>query len=141
VTDASFVCPSLLAADAAAGQGTEVWVYRYDFGGLRLISKGGAMHGTDVPLMFASWDRRPYSLFFGGAARGARAEKQSPVIRAYWTAFAHPGTPEGAGRAAWPKYRREAPWATVFDDVPGGEALRVADRCAFWDGRSVDMGW
>jgi para-nitrobenzyl esterase len=107
-TFAEMACPSYLMAASAARAGRKSWVYRFSrvrpgAGGEQLL----AYHGAEIPYVFDTHDR-----WFSGDAADVALTRN---MLAYWSAFAHGGDPNGAGRAAWPRFDETSPRVLELD--------------------------
>ena len=115
-TDHLFRSPSLRLADAVAGRGGRVFMYRFDWG----PSRFGACHCIELPFVFGTTESWAAPMLSGGDPNEMRA--LSELVRGMITGFARTGRPASA--LPWPAYEREAGWTMVFDTVVGVMGLK-----------------
>jgi para-nitrobenzyl esterase len=123
-TDARFVCPSRqIARHADAGQAAPVYRYFFQYA----PSAVGAVHGLDVPYVFATFD----AVLVNGVPYTPTAADValSSAIQGYWTRFARTGDPGGA--PAWPAQAAGDPALVLDRTIAPADGLRAAD-CDFW---------
>jgi para-nitrobenzyl esterase len=115
-SDWIFVEPSRYLARLAARAGQPTYWYRFSYvaeSHKKVMSR--AMHSTDVPYVFDTWDKTKYPV-------AEKDRETSKLIEGYWTSFAKNGDPNGAGRTTWPKYSPESDTVLEFDRSGGATA-------------------
>jgi para-nitrobenzyl esterase len=116
-SDWVFVEPARLLARRTASAGQPTFLYRFSYVAEKYRSMfAGAVHSTDVPYVFDTWDKTHY--------QGAADRETSTLMDAYWTSFAKTGNPNGPGPTAWPNYSAENDALLEFDRT-GGASLRT----------------
>jgi para-nitrobenzyl esterase len=116
-SDWIFVEPSRYLARLAARTGQPTYWYRFSYvaeAHKKVMAR--AMHSTDVPYVFNTWDRTKYPV-----AEQDRATSQ--LIEGYWTSFAKHGDPNGAARTPWPRFSPDSDTMLEFD-LSGGATAR-----------------
>ncbi|MBX3484706.1 carboxylesterase family protein [Phenylobacterium sp.] len=96
-SDVIFVEPSVKLAALHASR-APTWVYRFGVAAETLQKMlGGAVHGTEGPYVFRTYDVSAIPI-------EPRARAAGEAVHAYWAAFVRNGDPNGAGRPAWPRF-------------------------------------
>lgn len=126
-TDAAFRMPTIWAASAHS-QYAPTWAYEFDFAPpLMRISRLGALHGAELPHVFAT--HVPRIVSFGAVGAGHRLTQR---MQARWVSFAAIGDPNPVGMSpVWPHYDTESRLTYIFDSKdrvvpdPHGELRRA----------------
>jgi para-nitrobenzyl esterase len=140
VTDATYSCRGLKAADAIASHQTRTYYYRFDYDRHRFSNLVGAAHGLEIVYIFDTLEQKGIFNIYNDRQL-EEAEPLVDIIMGYWTNFAKTGDPNGAGLPKWPAYtsdRRQR----MFLDLPARAApdLEVVEKCEFW-ARQNTGGW
>jgi para-nitrobenzyl esterase len=111
---------------------SKVFVYyfthRPPYPPLPIFKDAGAAHGADIQYVFGN----------GTPAWTDTDRKLSDLVMTYWTNFAKTGDPNGAGVAAWPAFREDAPTVQQLDvqpdpiPVPNINQLKTMDGYYAW---------
>jgi len=111
----------VIEAEARARAGAPAWVYQVDFSS-RTDPRRGAMHTTDIPLVFGT-------LGAAGSLTGTAADAQaaSKAMQDSFAAFAATGDPNHAGLPRWPRYELARRTTMIFDATS-----RTADNPRAW---------
>lgn len=150
VTDAGFICPSLLALRAAQHAGVAAYAYRWnhigscpwsvaagigDFPSPALAPLFGATHVSEVPYVFGNLDDMPFN---NGTCNSTVQEYHlSEQMRRAWTGMAargQPGTPE----LDWPQLDACQTNGMLFENSSSLTSLDFGS-CDFWI--SVWLKW
>ena len=128
-TDLLFRMPTLAFADGHAAAGNPVYCYRLDWETKGLMSRLGATHSVDLPLLFEDF-LKPFRSAYLGVLPDARRHALAERMREHWLAFVRGASP----KADWPAYRGSERLTKVF-----GESDRVlsdpeAVRRITWQG-------
>lgn len=128
---------TLAAADAVAGGGGHVWLYRFDWP----LPVVGATHGAELPFVFRRFDDlgfRPetsWEQLLFVASPSPEARQLASTVAGAWAAFATTGTPNAPGLPLWPRYENSSRTSMVFDatctvvdDLDGPERHAWTDR-------------
>ena len=121
--------PTLAFADGHAAAGNPVYCYRLDWETKGLMSRLGATHSVDLPLLFEDF-LKPFRSAYLGVLPDARRHALAERMREHWLAFVRGASP----KADWPAYRGSERLTKVF-----GESDRVlsdpeAVRRITWQG-------
>ncbi len=107
-TGLTFLCPSLILADAISRSGGRVWVYRFD-----RVRPGfdsiGAYHGAELPYVF---DRHDDWL-----PTEAVDHRLTELLVGYWREFVRRGDPNGASLLPWPAWRAQDQQALILSEA------------------------
>jgi para-nitrobenzyl esterase len=117
ITDVIFACPSDRARRTLAAY---VPVYGYEFTEPDPVQEeplwartgiaNGPYHTSEEAYLFdGDQEHRPLT---------GRAARLSHMIRAYWTAFARTGDPNGSGRSRWPLFSSRTPQLLDLQEAP-----------------------
>ncbi len=139
-SDFSLICPSYQGMVAAAANGAQTYLYRFDYTDFRMSKNAGAMHGIELPFVFNSFDRKMFIIFFSNGMR-ERAEPLSKIIQSYWINFAKTGNPNGPGLPEWPGFDPEAGKAQILDLPVRTEGWDISDRCRYWQDHPTQLDW
>jgi para-nitrobenzyl esterase len=113
-TDREFTAPERWFARQAARR-APAWLYRFSY--VRVSQRqttSGAPHASELPYVFASWDkisRRAYLL-------PAEDRAMTALVHSCWAAFARTGVPACQGAPAWPAYAAERDELLDLGQVP-----------------------
>ena len=135
-TDGKFFCPAEAAADAFAGRGAQVFLYRFDRVPGRAskeLRAKGAFHGSELRFLFDRLD--------GDAAADDPEKKPHPedlrlAARMHhdWVEFAKSGNPSSDGPPtygpAWPRYRLSDRRHLLWNTPPREEGRGAI--CSLW---------
>lgn len=131
LTAEEYWIPTLRAADMLAGSGRRVHVYRLDMPRDAAPNAGYAVHGSELPLVWAKLDD-PRSAELG--PEGADAERLSALMHSDWVQFIK----TGKLREDWPDYAQgratmiyDADARVVRDPDAGQRELWPADAFDF----------
>jgi para-nitrobenzyl esterase len=134
LSDAMFVMPTHLFADAHASGGGQTWLYRFsrELPDARL----GAAHASDLAYFLGTWHCGSAQRFLGPADdREALARDQIGTLMMGCLAnFVRSGspTPDPDGGADWPQYRAPARYTMRFADNPRLESDPLRERRQWW---------
>ncbi|MBP7705064.1 MAG: carboxylesterase family protein [Caulobacter sp.] len=124
LSDMTFVEPARHLAGLQAAAGAPTWLYSFGYvPEAKRKSQKGAPHASDLAFVFGN-------LSALDVKTTAADEAAATLIGDYWVAFARAGDPNGAGRAAWPAYRRDADELLSFTNdgaTTGKPAAAVLD--------------
>jgi para-nitrobenzyl esterase len=115
--DAQFVAPARLLARSMAAVHQPAWLYHFSYVyEARRASAKGAMHGSEIPLVFDNL------LLPGLPLKPAESDvKMAEQMSAYWVRFAKTGNPNPPGREEWPAYEAKSDRLLEF----GGDGIAV----------------
>jgi para-nitrobenzyl esterase len=135
-TDASLACPTYLGLVASANHQTNVYLYRFEYHGQYWKRSLGAVHSLELPFVFDTTDRPPWSIMLKN--RGGHEQEMKQLSRSmqdYWLNFAKTGNPNGPGLQNWPAFKPDSQQLMVFDVNIRSEAFGKESqaRCRFWD--------
>jgi len=131
-THSSLACPTYLGLAAAAKHQPEVYLYRFDYDGMKGGRFIGAMHALEIPLVFGSVGEPGIGRLYDNKNID-HALALSEVMQSYWTNFAKTGDPNGHGLPAWPCFTPEDQLLQVLDVEVQAEPAGIQDQCSFWD--------
>lgn len=124
-------CPVLRTAQAAAKH-QPVYAYEFAEDSGRVLPDGyplGAFHSSDLPYLWSvDMPQNP------SPPLTPDQERLSTTMIGYWSAFAHTGNPNGAGRPKWPAFNHSG---TVLGLSTAGVAptpYATNHQCGFWQG-------
>jgi para-nitrobenzyl esterase len=96
-TDVVFGVPSVELA-ALHARWAPTYVYRFGItADLVQTMFGGAVHGTEGPYVFLTYDASPIPI-------GPRQRQLGVAVHDYWASFVRTGDPNGGARPIWPRY-------------------------------------
>jgi para-nitrobenzyl esterase len=96
-SDVVFTEPSAKLAALHAGR-APTFVYRFGITADAVEAQfGGAVHGTEGPYVFGTYDASPFPI-------GPRQRAQGRTVHAYWASFVRSGDPNGDDRPVWPRF-------------------------------------
>jgi para-nitrobenzyl esterase len=102
-TDSEFTAPVRWFARQAARH-APAWLYRFSYVRVSQRQKtSGAPHASELPYVFASWDKISRRAFLLPAEDRA----MTALVHSCWVAFARSGVPICQGAPAWPAYTVE----------------------------------
>jgi len=135
-TDASLACPTYLGLVASANHQTNVYLYRFEYHGQYWKRSLGTVHSLELPFVFDTTDRPPWSIMLKN--RGGHEQEMKQLSRSmqdYWLNFAKTGNPNGPGLQNWPAFKPDSQQLMVFDVNIRSEAFGKESqaRCRFWD--------
>jgi para-nitrobenzyl esterase len=93
----------------AAGH-APAFMFRLDWPSVPYGGKFGAVHGTDVPLVFDNVNAWPIT------GTGPEARALAGKISSAWVAFAKTGKPNTSGLPKWPVFTAESRATMIFDN-------------------------
>lgn len=135
LSDAMFVMPSLLIAEAHAKLGGKTFVYRFcrELADPRL----GAAHASDLAYFLGTWRGEAAERFYGKAADAIEESARATIgtfMMDSLAAFVRTGSPDlGAGAAAnWPEYCLPNRPTMRLDDMPCIESDPLSARRRWW---------
>lgn len=126
LTAEEYWIPSLRFAEAHAGAGGRVWMYRFDWKATDGPATGYASHGGDMGFVFGGtnpWRRVPQ----GAAAAAARTHD-------LWSNWARAGTLAVDGLLSWPTYDLQTRATMIFDRDMRVESDPARTERLLWDG-------
>ena len=106
-TAVTFLCPSLMLADAMGSAGGRVFVYRFDRVRPNFDSIG-AYHGAELPYVF---DRHDAWLPTEAIDNGL-----TEMMVGYWHRFISQGDPNGPDLMVWPQWQPTDQKAVIFSE-------------------------
>lgn len=121
-TDIMFRIPSVHLAEAQAAR-APTFAYRLDWRAKGLLSKLGATHSVDLPLLFEDF-LKPFRWIYLGMLPDHRRYALAERMRDRWLAFVRDGAPG----AEWPAYTVERRETKIFDTADRVEADPEAVR-------------
>ena len=134
-SDACLTCPTYQALLSLAGQGGTVYMYRFDYDGMKYGGMLGAFHAAEIAFVFGNLDRGQFETMFD-RRNLEEARRLSQIMQGEWISFARSGDPNGPGLPAWPRFQPPDPAIQVFDTTVGSQPFGIAARCQFWKGYS-----
>jgi len=138
IVDGFHACPTSSGLQAAAKNNPDVFLYRFDYDGMRFGKYIGAMHSMEIPFVFGNMDRPPVAALYDDGNM-KEAEELSRVMMGYWTNFARTGDPNGNGLPHWPRFNEASMKIQVLDTKVRTERFGRAERCRFWEEYSRHM--
>ena len=124
-----FRIPSIHLAEAEAGHGAPVYMYRFDWESPAFGGRLGAAHALELPFV---WNR--LDLPMAPILLGNDFLQQQPLATAMhgaWAQFIRTGDPNGGGLPDWPRYDPERRATLLIDrdsrveDDPAGAAREL----------------
>ncbi|HUT54845.1 MAG TPA: carboxylesterase/lipase family protein [bacterium] len=140
VTDATYTCRGLQAADAIAARQPRTWYYRFDYDRHRFPHLLGVAHGLEIVYIFDTLEQKGiFNLY--GKNQLQQAEPMVDIMMGYWTNFAKTGDPNGPDLPRWPAYNTQSRERMHLDLPPrAAPAQDTAEKCEFW-ARQNAGGW
>jgi para-nitrobenzyl esterase len=126
VGEVVFRIPVIRLAEAQAGHGAPVYMYRFDWQSPALGGRLGAAHALELPFVWNRLDLPMAPILLGPDL--AAAQPLATIMHASWAQFIKSGDPNGAGLPAWPIYDAERRATMLIDrtcqivDDPAGAA-------------------
>ncbi len=130
-SDRALICPTYAGLTAVAKQQPQTFYYRFDFDGFRWGKTLGAFHAMELPLVFNTLDRSPYSILYKKPEQRGPAQALCKIIQGYWINFAKTGDPNGPGLPEWPRYA-SGDKVQVLNTAVTTEPANLQDRAQFW---------
>lgn len=115
LTAEEYAIPTLRLAEAQAGAGGQLWLYRWDLAPLQGCHAGFAVHGSEMPLVLGNLSD-PTAPVLG--ATDVRAHKLAVPVFEAWTGFIHGRPPAAQGLPPWPPYALDRRPLMRFDAQP-----------------------
>jgi para-nitrobenzyl esterase len=121
-----FRIPAIRLAEAQAGHGAPVYMYRFDWESPTFGGRLGAAHALELPFVWNRLDLPVAPILLGSDP--TLLQPLATPIHASWVQFIKTGDPNGAGLPEWPRYDTERRATMLIDrtctvvDDPGGEA-------------------
>jgi para-nitrobenzyl esterase len=121
-----FRIPVIRLAEAQAGHGAPVYMYRFDWTSPAFGGRLGAAHALELPFVWNRLDLPMAPILLGPDL--ADAQPLATVVHASWALFIKTGDPNGGGLPAWPRYDAERRATLLIDrackvvDDPAGAA-------------------
>jgi len=132
IVDSFHGCPTTTGLSAAAERNPDVYLYRFDYDGMRLGGLIGTFHAMEIPFIFNSLDRNPVDFMYN-KKNMEEAKALSRIIQGYWVNFAKTGDPNGPDLPHWPRLNAEEKKFQVLDVNTRTNVLDTADQCSFWE--------
>jgi para-nitrobenzyl esterase len=132
VGDVAFRVPMIRLAEAQAGRGEAVWMYRFDWTSTAFEGRLGAAHAIELPFVWSKLDLSFSAVLLGADLAGARALGQQ--MHDTWATFVRTGAPDGGGLPPWPRYDEPRRATMLLDrtcavvDDPGAATRAVWPR-------------
>ncbi|HEX4422703.1 MAG TPA: carboxylesterase/lipase family protein [Kofleriaceae bacterium] len=120
IGDAVFGIPVVRLAEAQAGRGAPVFLYRFDWRSPAFGGRLGAAHALELPFVWNRLDLQLSQLLLGDQL--PHAQGLATQIHLAWVSFIKTGDPNGGGLPAWPRYDAERRATMLLD-----RASQVAD--------------
>jgi para-nitrobenzyl esterase len=126
IGDVVFRIPAIRLAEAQAGHGAPVYMYRFDWESPTFGGRLGAAHALELPFVWNRLDLPLAPILLGSDP--TLAQPLATIIHASWVQFIKTGDPNGAGLPEWPRYDAERRATMLLDrtckvvDDPGGDA-------------------
>jgi len=126
IGDVVFRIPAIRLAEAQAGRGAPVYMYRFDWESPTFGGRLGAAHALELVFVWNRLDLPMAPILLGSDP--SVAQPLATVVHATWAQFIKTGDPNGAGLPEWPRYDAERRATMLIDraskvvDDPGGEA-------------------
>ncbi|HWF00315.1 MAG TPA: carboxylesterase family protein [Caulobacteraceae bacterium] len=115
-TDIAMRNNAVRQADYRVAAGGAVYMYRFDWRSPLFEGKYGAVHGIDIPFVFA----QPDSL--GAVGPDPSRHGLADAVSGAWARFAWTGDPNHPGLADWQRYDPQRRWTMLFDKTCGAVA-------------------
>jgi para-nitrobenzyl esterase len=126
IGDVVFRIPAIRLAEAQAGHGAPVYMYRFDWKSPTFGGRLGAAHALELPFVWNRLDLPMAPILLG--TDPSVAQPLATVVHATWAQFIKTGDPNGAGLPDWPRYDAERRATMLIDrtstvvDDPDGDA-------------------
>jgi para-nitrobenzyl esterase len=101
LTDRTFRIPTIRLAECQSAQGTNVWMYRFDWPSPVFGGRLKACHGLEISFVWNNLDKYGVNILTGD---DPARQKVADAMHSAWIAFAHSGNPNTSGLPQWPAY-------------------------------------
>ena len=112
----------------AAQHSAQVYLYMFSWPSPGYGGKFGAVHGTDVPLVFHNVHAQ------GITGTGPDAQMLADRLGGAWVAFAKTGNPNNPSIPEWPAFTHEKRATMIFDHNTRVENNPRGELIALWEG-------
>jgi para-nitrobenzyl esterase len=134
-SDVVFTEPSAKLA-ALHARRAPTYVYRFGITADAVQAQfGGAVHGTEGPYVFGTYDASPFPI-------GPRQRALGQTVHAYWASFVRSGDPNGDDRPVWPRFANNVVMSFTNDGAkpgPDPAAARLTAVGAALDQTRLDV--
>jgi para-nitrobenzyl esterase len=128
--DVAFWMPMVCLAEAQAGCGAPVWMYRFDWASPAASGRLGAAHALDLPFVWNTVGHPTAQFLLGGD--GEEVQALATAMHDTWAAFIRRGDPNGAGLPDWPTYDSERRATLLIDRTPSVVSDPGSARRSSW---------
>ncbi len=129
-TDRLFRLPALQLAEAQLAHEPRTFLYQFRWPSPAGHGRLGACHAVELPFVFGTLDV-PFVDRFSGS--GPEAEALARRVMDAWVSFARSGSPDGAGRAPWPRYEVPTRPTRILAASDGVETDPEAETRRVWE--------
>jgi len=129
LTAEEYGIPTLRLAEAQAGAGGQLWLYRWDLAPLQGPHAGFAVHGSEMALVFGNLVDATAAVL---GANDARAQQLAPAIFEAWCHFIRGAAPSSPALPPWPAYDLTRRPVLLVDAEPQLAFDPAAQERAIW---------
>ena len=130
-SDVVFAEPSAKLA-ALHARRAPTFVYRFGITADAVQARfGGAVHGTEGPYVFGTYDASPFPI-------GPRQRALGETVHDYWASFIRAGDPNGSDRPVWPRFANNLVMSFTNDGLKPGVDPAAARLAAV--GAALEQG-
>lgn len=125
-----FTYPALKLAEHQRNNGSNVWMYRFDWESPVLNGLLKAAHALEIPFVWNTLDKPKTENLTG---QGSERQRVAEQIHDAWIAFARYGKPTTAANPNWPEYDLENRSTMIFNSESRVEVKPNEDMRVKWE--------